>query len=119
MAHFAQLNDDNIVTQVIVIGNDFIGGGDFPESETVGQTFIASIGLSGSWKQTSYSSAFRKNYAGIGYKYDPERDAFIAPRPFASWSLNDESCRWEAPQPYPTDSKFYVWSEEQLAWVAL
>lgn len=78
MAHFAQLND-NIVQQVIVVSNDDCGGGDFPESEPIGQAFIASLGLAGVWLQTSYHANFRANYAGIGYTYDPQTDVFNPP----------------------------------------
>ena len=78
MAHFARI-DDNVVRQVIVVSNDDCGGGDFPESEPVGQAFIASLGLTGTWKQTSYNNNFRGRYAGIGYTYDAELDEFVAP----------------------------------------
>jgi hypothetical protein len=86
MAHFAQINDENIVTQVIVVSNDDCGGGEFPESEPIGQEFIALIGLTGKWLQTSYHGNFRGIYAGIGYKYDETIDEFVGPRP----SANDE-----------------------------
>jgi hypothetical protein len=79
VAHFAQVNNDNIVAQVIVIANDDCGGGDFPESEPIGQAFIASLGLLGTWLQTSYHGNFRGTYAGIGYTYDIELDEFVAP----------------------------------------
>jgi hypothetical protein len=79
MAHFAQVNDDNIVQQVIVVSNDDCGGGDFPESEPVGQAFIASLGLAGTWLQTSYHANFRGKYAGIQDTYDAELDEFVAP----------------------------------------
>lgn len=79
MAHFAQINDSNVVTQVIVIGNDDCGGGDFPESEPIGQAFIASLGLTGTWLQTSYHANFRGKYAGIMDTYDPDLDEFVAP----------------------------------------
>jgi hypothetical protein len=80
MAHFAKV-DNNIVQEVIVISNDDCGGGDFPESESAGQSFIASLGLAGEWLQTSYSGSFRGAYAGIGYTYDAELDEFVAPAP--------------------------------------
>lgn len=79
MAHFAQLNNENIVQQVIVVSNDDCGGGDFPESEPIGQEFIASIGLQGNWLQTSYHANFRGAYAGIGYRYDATTDTFDSP----------------------------------------
>jgi hypothetical protein len=80
MAHFARI-EDGIVREVIVVGNDDCGGVDFPESEPIGQAFIASIGLTGEWRQTSYNSNFRSTYAGIGFRFDAEADAFIAPEP--------------------------------------
>jgi hypothetical protein len=79
MAHFAQVNDSNVVQQVIVVSNDDCGGGDFPASEPVGQAFIASLGLTGTWKQTSYNGNFRGRYAGIGMTYDAGLDEFVAP----------------------------------------
>jgi hypothetical protein len=79
MAHFAQINNGNIVQQVIVIANNDCGGGDFPESEPVGQQFIASLGIDGVWKQTSYNGNFRGKYAGIGDKYNAELDVFESP----------------------------------------
>ena len=78
MAHFAEVQNGS-VTQVIVIANDDCGGGNFPESEPVGQAFIASLGLAGEWKQTSYSGSFRAKYAGIGDTYDAENDVFVSP----------------------------------------
>jgi hypothetical protein len=79
MAHFALVDDTNTVREVIVIGNDDCGGGEFPESEPIGQAFIASLGLAGEWKQCSYSGSFRGCYAGIGYTYDADLDEFVAP----------------------------------------
>jgi hypothetical protein len=102
MAHFAQLNDENIVETVIVVSNDDCGGGDFPESEPIGKAFIQSIGLSGRWVQTSYNGSFRKNYAGMGYFYDEVSDAFIPPKPHDSWVLDTESFIWVSPIPKPT-----------------
>ena len=107
MAHFAQI-ENNIVTQVLVVDN---------AQEHRGQEFLANdLGLDGTWVQTSYNGNIRKNYAGIGYTYDPERDAFIAPKPFTKWILNEETCRWEAPVAYPTDDKKYVWNDNQGEW---
>ena len=93
MAHFAQLDDTNTVIQVIVISNDDAPG-DLPESETLGQAFIATLGLDGVWKQTSYNANFRKNYAGVGYTYDATRDAFIPPKTDGNWVLNETTCQW-------------------------
>jgi hypothetical protein len=109
MSHFAKV-ENGIVTQVIVAEQDVIDSGLFGTG----------------WVQTSYNThggqhpegrPLRKNYAGLGYSYDEQRDAFIPPKPFASWGLNEFTCLWDAPTPMPTDGKLYVWNEEQLAWV--
>ena len=118
MAHFAQIDDSNTVTQVIVIGNDDCGGGDFPESEPIGQHFIASLGLQGTWLQTSYHNNFRYHYAGPQYTYDADADAFIAPQPYPSWTL-DNDYNWQPPVPYPTDGNQYNWNEETQTWQPL
>jgi hypothetical protein len=115
MAHFAQLDEYNVVQQVIVIANEDCGGGEFPSSENPGQEFIATLGLGGVWKQTSYNNNFRKSYAGIGYSYDEVNDVFISPRPFASWVLNSEF-DWEAPIPMPTEVGPWMWNEEAGNW---
>jgi len=120
MAHFAQLDDNNFVLQVIVVHNNELLDENGNESETVGITFCKSIlGEATRWKQTSYNGKIRKNYAGIGYKYDSERDAFIPPQPFASWTLNEETCLWNAPTPMPTEGGPFIWNEETLSWVNL
>jgi hypothetical protein len=116
MAHFARINENNIVDEIIVIDNEDCQNLDFPESESVGQEFITSIGLSGNWKQTSYNANFRKKYAGIGDTFDETRDAFITSKPFTSWILNEETCVWEAPIERPSDGKFYRWSEDEQSW---
>lgn len=115
MAHFAQLDENNVVQQVIVIANEDCGGGDFPSSEAPGQAFIAGLGLEGNWKQTSYNSNFRKHYAGIGYTYDEINDVFISPRPFASWNL-DENFDWQPPVAMPTEGGPWIWNEEAGNW---
>lgn len=120
MSHFAQLDENNSVLSVIVINNNDVGEPNFsfPETEIIGQHFINNVlKLSGTWKQTSYNGSFRKNYAGMGYVYDNIRDAFIPPKPFASWILNEETCLWESPVPYPNDGKMYQWDESQLSWI--
>ncbi len=117
MAHFARINENNIVDEIIVISNEDCQNLDFPESESIGQSFITSIGLNGNWKQTSYNANFRKKYAGIGDTFDETRNAFITSKPFTSWVLNDETCIWEAPTPKPEDDKIYRWNEETLSWV--
>jgi len=102
MSHFAKIDINNMVTEVIVAEQDFINSG------LVGDSF--------NWVQTSYNGNFRKNYAGIGYTYDSTRDAFIAPQPFNSWALNEDTCQWEAPTPYPDDDKMYTWDEATTNW---
>ena len=116
MAHFAQLNEENLVTQVIVVANQDTADQDGVENEAIGIEFCTNL-LGGTWKQTSYNANIRKNYAGVGYKYDAALDAFIPPQPFASWTLNNETAQWEAPTPYPTDDKRYKWDEATTAWV--
>jgi hypothetical protein len=117
MAHFAQLDDNNVVTQVIVVANDELLL-DGVETEAKGVIFCKSLfGENTKWKQTSYNGNIRKNYAGIGYTYDAGRDAFIAPQPYPSWVLNEDTCRWDAPVPYPTDDKMYSWDEATTSWV--
>lgn len=113
MAHFAKVNEQGIVEQVIVAEQDVINS--------------ALFGLPSSWVQTSYNThggvhanggtPLRKNYAGIGYTYDSVRDAFIPPKPFPSWLLNEDSCLWESPVPYPNDGKHYQWDEATTSWV--
>lgn len=107
MAHFAELDENNIVVQVLVTDNDFPNEGYDWLVETFG----------GTWVQTSYNATIRKNFAGIGFSYDETRDAFIPPKPFESWLLNEETCNWEAPKPYPTDGKLYSWDEESQEWI--
>jgi hypothetical protein len=113
MSHFAQIDENNAVIHVIVVEQDVITSGIF--------------GPPSSWIQTSYNTRagvhllggtpLRKNYAGIGFVYDAQRDAFIPPKPYASWILNETSCQWEAPTPRPTDeNKIFIWNEENQAW---
>jgi len=117
MAHFAQLDSNNIVTQVLVVNNSEILDDNNVEQESLGVTFLQGLlGSDTTWKQTSYSGNIRKNYAGIGYTYDSSRDAFIPPQPYASWVLNETTCLWEAPVPYPTDDNFYDWNETDQQW---
>jgi hypothetical protein len=118
MAHFAQLDDDNFVLQVIVVHNNELLDENGQESEAKGIQFLISwSGGYSNWKQTSYNGNMRKNYAGIGYTFDAGRDAFISPKPYASWVLNETTCRWGAPIPYPTDEKTYDWDEATTSWV--
>jgi hypothetical protein len=111
MAHYAFLDSDNIVTEVITgIDETELIEGESPEiwyGKFRSQTCV----------RTSYNGNIRKNYAGIGYTYDEERDAFISPKPFASWVLDEETCQWEAPVAMPTDGKMYLWDESLVEWV--
>ena len=118
MAHFAKLDQNNVVTEVHVVNNIELLVADGSESEMMGIAFLIrwSGGYS-NWKQTSYNGRIRKNYAGIGYTYDSTRDAFIPPKPFSSWVLNEETCRWDAPVAMPADGKIYNWDESSNAWL--
>lgn len=116
MAYFAELDDNNVVLRVLAVSNNDCPD-PAPDNEQQGINFLASIGLGSNWKQTSYNATFRKHYAGIGFIYDPVRDAFVAPQPFASWVLNETTCQWEAPVAYPTDGKQYSWDENTVSWV--
>ena len=119
MAHFAEVDENNIVKRVIVAEQDFINSG--------------AVGESSNWVQTSYNTrggihyapnsnepddgiALRKNYAGVGFTYDSDRDAFYASQPYPSWTLNEDSCQWDSPVPYPDDDKIYTWNEENQDW---
>jgi len=110
MAHYAFLNQNNIVTEVIV-GIDETELIEGLEPETWYGNF-----RNQTCKRTSYNGRIRKNYAGIGFRYDSERDAFIPPKPFDSWSLHEQTCQWEAPKSYPTDGFTYRWNEQRLDW---
>jgi len=115
MSHFAQIDENNTVTQVLVIEQDAVDTGMFGDPT--------------SWIQTSYNTfagehrlggtPLRKNYAGIGYSYDSTRDAFIPPKPFASWVLVEDTCQWQPPTPQPSDGKMYTWDEDTLAWIEI
>jgi hypothetical protein len=118
MAHFAKLNEDNVVTEVHVVNNDVITI-DGVESEQTGIDFLTGLYGHTLWKQTSYNGNFRKNYAGIGYTYDAELDAFIPPKPFQSWILNEEICGWEPPIAHPSDGKVYSWFEPNQQWIEI
>ena len=117
MAHFAKLNENNIVTEVLVINNEVLLENGI-ESEQKGIDFLTSwSGGYANWKQTSYNRNFRKHFAGIGYTYREDIDAFIPPKPYPSWSLNLETADWEAPVPMPQDGEIYGWDEENQVWV--
>ena len=115
MAHFAELVD-GIVARVIVVSNaDTASNG--VEDGAIGAAFCHNL-LGGEWVQTSYNANFRKNYAGIGFTYDTVRDAFIAPKPYASWVLDEATCRWEAPVAMPSEG-LWMWDEATVSWVAV
>ena len=118
MAHFAQIDENNIVQQVIVVANEDTTDENGTEVESIGAEFCTNL-LGGTWVQTSYNANMRKNYAGIGFTYDSMRDAFIPPQPYPSWLLVEETCQWEAPVPYPdpTEVALYDWDEDALNWV--
>ena len=116
MAHFAQLDSSNTVLQVIVVDNKDTADAFGVEKEHIGAAFCERV-LGGTWKQTSYNGNKRKNYAGIGYTYDAQRDAFIPPKPFASWTLNESTCLWDAPVAMPTEGGPYKWDEATTSWV--
>jgi hypothetical protein len=118
MAHFAQIDENNIVQNVIVVGDNNCLNSNGEESESIGITFCKSLlGNDTQWIQTSYNANFRKNYAGLGYTYDSVRDAFIPPNPYDSWVLVEETCQWTAPVPNPNDGKRYYWDENIKNWV--
>lgn len=120
MAHFAQLDENNIVIQVIVVSNQDTSTEDGVENENIGIQFCRSLfGENTNWKQTSYNAKFRYNYAGIGYHYNQIWDAFYPPQPYNSWILNYDTFRWDAPVPYPNDGKIYSWDEGKIAWVEI
>ena len=116
MAHFAILNESNIVTRVEVINNAVLLDGDGVEQEQLGIDFLTSLYGAGKYKQTSYNKKIRKNYAGRGFTYDSERDAFISPKPYSSWTLVEDTCQWTAPSAYPDDGKLYKWDEDTTSW---
>lgn len=118
MAHFAKLDDNNVVLDVNVVNNQTIDDLPFPASEPVGVNFLTEwSGGYTNWKQTSYNGNFRKRYAGVNYIYDATLDAFIPPKPYPSWLLNTTTCDWNAPVPYPNDGKEYYWDETTQSWV--
>ena len=107
MAHFAEINENNVVQRVLVVDNLI---------EHRGADFLANdLGLGGTWIQTSYNHNFRKQYAGIGYTYDAVNDVFISPKPYPSWSLN-QNFDWQPPTPMPTEGEWY-WDEDSLSWL--
>jgi hypothetical protein len=115
MAHFAEIGINNEVLKVIVVNNKELLNDQGIEKESLGQEFCRKL-FGGNWIQTSFNSKFRKNYAGIGYTYDKNRDAFIPPKPYNSWVLDEETCLWQAPIPMPNDGSIYTWNENLQSW---
>ena len=122
MAHFAELDSNNVVLRVIVVDNKDTSTAQGDEKESIGIAFCERL-LGGTWVKTSYNGTIRKNYAGIGFAYDKDRDAFIPPKPFNSWVLNETTCKWDAPIAMPSDAgqgeppKKYTWDENTTNWV--
>jgi len=126
MASFAKIGLNNKVIEVLSVHNNELLDSNGVEQEVNGINFLTKLTGYSVWKQTSYNTvanthklsgtAFRKNHAGIGYTYDETRDAFIAPKPYASWVLNDDTCLWEAPVAYPDDGELYIWNEDTTSW---
>ena len=116
MAHFAELDANNVVLRVVVVDNKDTADAFGVEKEHIGAAHLEKI-LGGTWKQTSYNGKMRKNYAGIGYTYRADIDAFVPPQPFASWVLNESTAQWDAPVPMPTDGKMYSWDEAAASWL--
>lgn len=115
MAHFAKLDENNIVTEVLVVNNEVLLQTDGTESEYKGKVFLNGLFGNATWIQTSYNGNFRKQYAGINFTYDETNDVFIVPQPYNSWTL-DSNFDWQPPTPYPTDGNNYQWNEETLSW---
>lgn len=115
MAHFAEIGLNNTVLRVIVVSNEDCKDQFGNESEVIGAKFCNNL-FGGVWLQTSYNGNIRKNYAGAGFTYDSGRDAFIPPKPFASWMLDEATCQWVPPVAMPTDGQAYVWNEETQSW---
>ena len=116
MASFAKIGLNNKVIEVLSVNNEVLKDANGIEQENIGVDFLTKLTGWAIWKQTSYNGNFRKNHAGIGYTYDEDRDAFIPKKPFNSWILNEDTCLWEAPIPYPQDNNRYNWNEQNQSW---
>ena len=116
MAHFAEIDTDNIVLRVIVVANEDTTDADGNEVDSIGEAFCNDL-LGGAWRRTSYNNNYRTRYAGPGYTFDAGRDAFLTPRPFPSWTLNDSTTDWEPPTPVPGEG--YLWDEDTTSWVEI
>ena len=115
MANFAEIGIDNAVLRVITVADDVIVNENGDEQEALGEAFCRNL-LGGTWKQTSYTNAIRKNFAGVGFTFDSAKDAFIPPKPHASWTLDESTCQWQAPVEIPTDNQRYQWNESSGTW---
>ena len=116
MAHFAELDANNVVLRVIVVGNKDTSTPDGTEVESIGVAFCQRL-FGGNWVKTSYNNNIRKRYAGIGYTYNKDLDAFVPPQPYPSWTLDNTTADWVPPIQMPTDGKIYSWDEETKSWV--
>lgn len=117
MAHYAKIGLNNKVIEVQSVHNDVLLDSNDVEREINGLDFLTKLTGWAVWKQTSYNGNFRKNYAGVGHTYDETRDAFIPPKPYASWTLVEDTCQWTAPTALPDDDKIYKWDEDTTNWV--
>ena len=116
MASFAKIGLNGKVIEVLSVVNEVLHDANGVEQESIGIDFLTKLTGYPLWVQTSYNGNIRKNFAGIGYNYDEDKDAFIPPKPFNSWILNEDTCRWEAPVAYPEDNNNYKWNEQTLSW---
>jgi hypothetical protein len=117
MAHFAELDENNVVLRVIVVNNEVITNENGEEKEALGIAFCKGLlGENTRWVQTSYNGSFRAHYCGPGHIYDEKLDVFYPPKPYNSWVLNKSVYLWEAPSPYPNDGNLHGWNEDKLAW---
>ena len=115
MAHFAEIGLNNTVLRVIVVNNSELLDSEGAEQESLGTDFCRNL-FGGKWMQTSFNGNIRKNFAAQGFTYDSGRDAFIPPKPFTSWVLDETTCRWKAPTSYPSDGQVYLWDEANGEW---
>jgi len=118
MAHFAEIDSDNIVKRVLVVHNSVLMDENGIEKEELGKSFLKNM-LGGDWIQTSYNNSFRKNFASIGYTYDSHLDAFLPPKPYINWILDESTFCWKPPFPHPDDGREYRWDDVQITWIPL
>ena len=116
MAHFARLDENNIVTEIVIVDNKELLDDEGAEQESLGIAFLVNLFGHTNWKQTSYNKKFRKRYAGPGFTYDESRDAFLCQKPFPSWTLDEDTCKWKPPVTQPTNDKKHSWNEITKAW---